>query len=150
MTAAFLLLWALQKVCMWCLFCTYADLKANMENWFTKQHLNHRVVWIGRDLGDYLVPAPLLWAGTSSTIPGCSGLRPDWSWTLPVMRHSQLPRATCARLHYPHRKDFFLVSITHLPSFSLKSLPLVLSPHAPVQSSSPSLLCAADQFVRQG
>ena len=36
------------------------------------------MVWVGRDLKDHLVPAPLLWAGTSSTRPGCSELHPAW------------------------------------------------------------------------
>jgi len=34
--------------------------------------MNHRMVWVGRDLTDHLVPTPLLWAGTPSTSPGCS------------------------------------------------------------------------------
>ena len=36
-----------------------------LESW------NHRMVWVGRDLKDHLVPTPLPWAGTSSTSPGC-------------------------------------------------------------------------------
>ncbi|GAB0187406.1 cAMP-dependent protein kinase inhibitor alpha [Grus japonensis] len=44
------------------------DEKLNM----TQQSQNHRMVWVGRDLKDHLVPPPLLWAGTlSSTRPGC-------------------------------------------------------------------------------
>jgi len=31
----------------------------------------HRVVWVGRDLIDHLVPIPLPWAGTLSTRPSC-------------------------------------------------------------------------------
>lgn len=36
------------------------------------------------------------------------------------------------------------------PLFQFKSFSLFLSPHAPVQSSCPSLLCAAGRFVRCG
>jgi len=32
---------------------------------------------------DYLVPTPLLWAGTPSTRPGFSKPHPTWPWTLP-------------------------------------------------------------------
>jgi len=41
---------------------------------------NHRMVWVGRDLNDHLVPTPLPWAGTSSTRPGCLELHPTWPW----------------------------------------------------------------------
>ena len=37
---------------------------------------SHRVVWVGRDLKDHLVPTPLPRAATSSTRPGCSELHP--------------------------------------------------------------------------
>ena len=39
--------------------------------------------WVGRDLIDHLVPNTLLWAGASSTRPGCSKPCPAWPWTLP-------------------------------------------------------------------
>jgi len=51
------------------------------------------MVWVGRD---YLVPAPLPWAGTPSTRPGCSKPCPTWPWTLPWRGQSQLLWATCA------------------------------------------------------
>ena len=31
-----------------------------------------RMVWVGKDLIDHLVPTPLPWAGPSATRPGCS------------------------------------------------------------------------------
>jgi len=36
-----------------------------------KSYDNHRMVWVGRDLIDQVVPTPLPWAGTPSTRPGC-------------------------------------------------------------------------------
>ena len=38
--------------------------------------LSHRIIRVGRDLKDHLVPTPLPWAATSSTRPGCSELHP--------------------------------------------------------------------------
>ena len=38
----------------------------------------HRIVWVGRDLKDHLVPTPSPWAGTPSTRPGCSKPHPAW------------------------------------------------------------------------
>jgi len=55
---------------------------------------NHRIVWAGRNLIDYLVPTPLPWAGT-----------PAWPWTLPGSGHSQFLWATCSS-HHPHGKEF--------------------------------------------
>jgi len=34
------------------------------------------MVWLGRDLIDHLVPAPLPWAGTPCVRPGCSKPHP--------------------------------------------------------------------------
>jgi len=39
---------------------------------------NHRMVWVGRDLTDHLVPTSLPWAGTPSTGPDCSKPCPTW------------------------------------------------------------------------
>jgi len=39
---------------------------------------NHRMVWVGHDLIDHLIPTPLPRAGTPSTSPGCSEPRPTW------------------------------------------------------------------------
>jgi len=49
---------------------------------------NHRIVWVGRDLKDHLVPTPLPWAGTAYTRPGCSKPYPAWPWTLPGRGHA--------------------------------------------------------------
>ncbi|GAB0189020.1 centromere protein C [Grus japonensis] len=43
------------------------------------QFWNHRMVWVGRDLKDHLVPTPLPWAGTPSTRPRCPKPHPTWS-----------------------------------------------------------------------
>lgn len=39
---------------------------------------NHRMVLVGRNLGDHLIPTPLSWAGTPSSRPDCSELHPGW------------------------------------------------------------------------
>ena len=65
-------------------------------------HCNyHRMVWVGRDLKDHLVPPPLPWAGTPSTRPGCSKPHPTWPWTLPGMGHLQPLWATCSSTSPP-------------------------------------------------
>ena len=43
--------------------------KDDVELW------NRAMVWVRRDLKDYLIPTPLPWKGTPSTRPGCSKLR---------------------------------------------------------------------------
>jgi len=62
---------------------------------------SHRVVWVGRDLKDHLIPTPLPWAGTPSTRPGCSEPHPTWPWTLPGRGQPQLLWATWARASPP-------------------------------------------------
>lgn len=44
---------------------------------------NRRMVWIGREFKDHLVPTPLPWTGKSSARPGWSKPCPTWPWTLP-------------------------------------------------------------------
>jgi len=56
--------------------------------------LNHRMVWVGRDLKDHLVPTTLPWAGTPYTRPGCSELHPTCPWTFPRRGQPQLLWAT--------------------------------------------------------
>jgi len=56
----------------------------------------HRMVWVGRDLIDHIIPTPLPWTGTRSTRPGCSEPCPAWPWTLPDVGHPQLLWAACA------------------------------------------------------
>ena len=84
---------------------------------------NHRMVWVGRDLKDHLVPPPLPSAGTSSTRPGCSELHPTWPWALPGRGQPQLLWATWVRASV---ENFFLRYILNLPFISLKPLPLTL------------------------
>ena len=55
--------------------------------WFKPQ--NHRMVWVGRDLTDELVPSPLPWAGTLSTRARCSKPRPTWPWS--HLKHNGSP-----------------------------------------------------------
>jgi len=48
------------------------------------------MIWIGKDLGDHLLPIPQPWAGTISTRSGCSKHRQTWPWTIPRRGHPQL------------------------------------------------------------
>jgi len=72
---------------------------------YNKGHMkgseNKRMVWVGRDLKDCLVPTPLPWAGTSSTRPRCSKHHPTWPWALPGRGHPQLLSATCSSASPP-------------------------------------------------
>ena len=101
------------------------------------------MVWVGRDLKDHLVPTPLPWAGTPSTRPGCSKSHPAWPWTLPGRGQPQLRWDNLFQcLTSLIVKNFFLISSLNLPSFTLKTLPLVLSLQALVKSPSPAFLQA--------
>lgn len=52
--------------------------------------------------------------------PGCSGLRPTWLWALRMIRHPQILLEIYSSFSLPTPlKNFFLVSILNLPSFSL-------------------------------
>jgi len=62
---------------------------------------NHRMVWVGRDLKEHLVPTPLPRAVTSSPRPGCSELHPTRPLTLPGRGHPQLLWATCSSVSPP-------------------------------------------------
>ena len=62
---------------------------------------NDRMVWVGRDLKDHLVPTPLPWTGTPSTRPGCPKPHPTWPWTLPGRGRPQLLWATCSSASPP-------------------------------------------------
>ena len=111
----------------------------------------HRIIeWLGFEvnLKDHLVPTSLPWAGTPSTRPSCSKPHPAWPWTLLGTGHLQLLWATCSSVSPPPfiLKNFFLISGLNLPSFSLKPLPLVLSLHALVKSSSPAFLQAPSRY----
>ena len=46
---------------------------------------NQRMVWAGKDIWRSYCPAPLQWAGASSTQSGCSMPHPTWPWTFPGM-----------------------------------------------------------------
>jgi len=60
-------------------------LKYNFMISLSSQNQNHRVAWVGRDLGDHQAPTALLQAGPppsiSNTRPGCPGPHPNWPWT---------------------------------------------------------------------
>ena len=68
--------------------------------------VNHRMVWIGRDLKDHLFPTPLPWAGTPSTRPGCSkpiqpGLEHCQGWGIHNLSGQPVPVP-----HHPHGEEF--------------------------------------------
>ena len=72
---------------------------------------NHRVVWVGRDLKDHLVPPPLQWAGTSSTRPVCcSNAQPTTQQQLAELgekddesvTHPATPSSRQGRASLPH------------------------------------------------
>ncbi|KAK4827563.1 hypothetical protein QYF61_019187 [Mycteria americana] len=74
---------------------------------------------------------PLPWAGTPSTRPGCSKPHPTWPW------NTSRGGASTTSLDDLFQclttlivKNLILISNLNLPTFSLKPLPLVLSPHA--------------------
>ena len=61
------------------------------------------MVSFGRNLKDHLVPTPLPWAGTLSTIPGCSKPCPSCPWTLPGIGQPQVLWTICARASWAFR-----------------------------------------------
>ena len=63
---------------------------------------NHRMVRVGRDLKDHLVPILLPWAGTSSTTPGCSELHPTCPWTPPGGGIHSFSGQPVPVFHHPH------------------------------------------------
>lgn len=52
-----------------------------------------KVVSVGKDLKDHLVPMPLPWVGTPSTRSGCQQPHPTWPWLHVIL---------CVRLHSCH------------------------------------------------
>jgi len=69
---------------------------------------NHIMVWVGRDLKDHLLPAPLPWAGTPCTRPGCSELHPTWPGTLPGrgIREMEFTQKYTLKRNYNSFTDF--------------------------------------------
>ena len=67
---------------------------------------NHRMIKVGRDLEDHLVPTTLPWAGTFSTRPGCSELHPAWPWTLPGSGIHSFSGQPVPVFHHPHGEEF--------------------------------------------
>jgi len=47
--------------------------------WEIIESQNCRMVWVGRELIDYVVPTSLPWAGTPSVRPDFSKPHPTWS-----------------------------------------------------------------------
>ena len=72
-----------------------------------KCHVDHRTVWVGRDLKDHLVPPPLPRTRTPSTRLGCSKPHPTWLWIIPGRGHSQLLWAISSSASPPHSKLMF-------------------------------------------
>ena len=98
---------------------------------------NHRMVCVGRDLKDHLVPAPATGRDTfhQTRLP-----RAPSSLALGTARDGAPTAALGSlgqRLAALTVKNFFPISHLNLPSFSLKPFPLV---HAPVRSP-PQLPC---------
>ena len=115
--------------------------------WSSIESQNHRMVRVGRDHIGHLVPIPPLWAVTPSNGPGCSKPHPTWPWTLSRSGASTTSLGNLFQCLTTLRvKTFFLMSNLNLPSFSLNSLPLVLSLYALVKSPSPAFLCATFRY----
>ena len=76
------------------------------------------MVWVRRDLIDYLVPTPLPWAGIPSTRSSCSNPHPTWPWTLPGRGSHSSSGESVPVPHYPHDKKFVpcLICNLNLPS----------------------------------
>jgi len=87
--------WAVKRIFihwltyMWLLPSGFLSREDEMCNSFLESW-NHRLVWIGRDRKDRLVPTHSPWAGTPCTRPGCSKPHPSWLWELPGRDHPQL------------------------------------------------------------
>ena len=77
-----------------------AGLRSPQSLLFSRQ--NHRIVWVGKDLKDHLVPVFLPWAGTPSTRPGCSKTHPTCQgWGSHSFSGQPVPMP-----HHPHSKEF--------------------------------------------
>ena len=79
------------------------------------------MVWFGRGLKAHPIP-PLLWAGTSSSVAGCSALALD---TARDPGAAQLFWAPVPGPAHPHREEF-LPDIQSEPTLSFQLFPLVL------------------------
>ena len=102
---------------------------------------NRIIEWLGLEGTSKIIlfHAPLPGAGTPSTSPGCSKIRPTWPWA----RGGGAATASLGNLGQGlttlRVKNFFLISNLNLSCCSLKPLLLVLSLHALVKSPSPPL-----------
>lgn len=72
-----------------------------MESW------NHRMLWVGRDLKDHVVPKPCHGLPISSTKSGCSKFHPTRPWTLSGVGRPQLLFQCFSNLT---EKNFFWLS----------------------------------------
>jgi len=102
---------------------------------------NHRMVRVGKDLKDHLVPTPPAMSRDIFHQPGV--LRAPSSLALNPAREGA-STASLGNLGQCFStlmvKNFFLIPNLNLPSFSLQSFLLVLSLHTLVKSPSPSFL----------
>lgn len=114
------------------------DSLLKVHSCFDGELQNHRIVWVGKDLTDHLVPIALLWIGTTFTRPGCWKSHLTWSWTLLGMGHLYLFWAIYPNITFTV-DNFFLTSHLDLCSISLKQFALVLSLPGLVKSLSPPL-----------
>jgi len=105
----------------------------NGRAWDEERAQNHRMVWVGRDLKDHLIPTPLPWAGTSSTRPGCPKPHPAWPWTLPGRGQPQLSGQPVPVPQHPHDEEFLPYIWTKSPLFQFKAItpcPALLALHS--------------------
>ena len=99
--------------------------------------------WVGRDFKNYLVPTPCHGQRYPPIRSCCSKHHPVWAWT-PLS-------TTCLGNLFEYLttltvKNLFLISNLNLLSFSLKPIPLVLSPHSLITSTSSSFLQAPFKY----
>lgn len=98
---------------------------------FRYHRINHK--WLGLE-GTWKIIYfhALPWAETPCTIPGCFKLCPTWPWILSRDGASidSLGNLSQCLTSLTEKNFFSLISNLNIFSFSLKPIPLVLSPHA--------------------
>lgn len=102
-----------------------------IESW------DNRMVWMGKQLKDDLIPAPCHGLGQVSIISGCSEPQPTWSWTSREVASTTLLGNHSQCLTTLIVKDFFSINL-NFPSFSLNPLLLALSLQFLMKGPSPS------------
>ena len=80
---------------------------------------SHRTAWVGRDLKDHPVPAPVV-GWLSPTSSGCPVPHPAKPWAPPGMGHPEILWAVVPEPHHPQSKK---CPNLNLLSFGLKPFP---------------------------